>query len=58
MSLKGLKIIDCKCGNSVLWILQNVVTRKWHIQCYACHKKNEDCKTKRHAILAWNGMNR
>ena len=58
MSLSDLKIHDCNCGCSIAWILQKIETRRWHIDCAACKWSTPECKTKRNAILAWNGWNR
>jgi hypothetical protein len=58
MSSLALKIKDCKCGSGVILTLQSIETLKWYIKCPYCRNRTPDCKTKKNAILAWNGMNR
>lgn len=50
------EVKPCKCGCSAVYIWHSG-DGKWHLECYACKKEGDKCRTRKRAILAWNGMN-
>lgn len=50
-----IEVKNCKCGSNIRLILKDLKTKKWHVQCWLCNERTPNCKTKKDAIISWNG---